>query len=423
LLDVNTTVLRNTSFRLLWTSSAVSGLGSWLLVVALPFYVFQLTGSPTATGLALALEALPALLIGPWAGALLDRWNIARAMWLADLASAGAVALILPADSAAHLWLIYLAILTENLASTVFRPAARALTPTVLGTGPELAAANTLNALASSVLRLAAPPLGALLLAGPGITSVLLIDIVSYLTSAGLIARVSRHIPAPKAPEEDRNTFADLRAGLRQVMRTSVLRGPLAGNGVFLTANAALTVLLVPFVIRHLNSPGYTVGYLISGLGAGFIVGSAASRYVLARFTIRHVLSATQLANGVAYFALFNSPNLPIAITAAVLLGLPGSILLISVETHIQRTAPPDMLGRIGALFFAMDSLAAVIGALGAPALVAALGLTTALNTVSAFALLAVPVTWGSLPRSAPQHRAPRTTRPTSPAATQEHDR
>jgi predicted MFS family arabinose efflux permease len=234
---------------------------------------------------------------------------------------------------------------------------------------------------------------------------------------------VSRHIPAPKAPEEDRNTFADLRAGLRQVMRTSVLRGPLAGNGVFLTANAALTVLLVPFVIRHLNSPGYTVGYLISGLGAGFIVGSAASRYVLARFTIRHVLSATQLANGVAYFALFNSPNLPIAITAAVLLGLPGSILLISVETHIQRTAPPDMLGRIGALFFAMDSLAAVIGALGAPALVAALGLTTALNTISAFALLAVPVTWSSLPRSAPQHRAPRTTRPTSPAATQEHDR
>jgi MFS family permease len=198
LLDVNTTLLRNTSFRLLWTSSAVSGLGSWLLVVALPFYVFQLTGSPTATGLALALEALPALLIGPWAGALLDRWNIARAMWLADLASAGAVALILPADSAAHLWLIYLAILTENLASTVFRPAARALTPTVLGTGPELAAANTLNALASSVLRLAAPPLGALLLAGPGITSVLLIDIVSYLRLSHRARGL--HVSSDRAP-------------------------------------------------------------------------------------------------------------------------------------------------------------------------------------------------------------------------------
>jgi MFS family permease len=397
-------------------------LGSWLLVVALPFYVFQLTGSPTATGLALAMEALPALLIGPWAGALLDRWNIARAMWLADLTSAGAVALILLADSAAHLWVIYLAILGENLATTVFRPATRALTPAVLGTGPELAAANTLNALAGSVLRLAAPPLGALLLAGPGITSVLLIDIASYLTSAGLIARVSRHIPAPRAPEEDRDTLADLRAGLRHVTRTSLLRGPLAGNGVFLTANAALTVLLVPFVIGHLKTPGYTVGYLISGLGVGFIMGSAASRHVLARFTIRHVLSATQLTNGVAYFTLFNSPSLPIAITAAALIGLPGSILLISVETHIQRTAPPDMLGRIGALFFAMDSLAAVIGALGAPALVAALGLTTALNTISAFALLAVPVTWGSLPRSASKLRAPQTTRPTSPAATHEHD-
>jgi len=44
-----------------------------LLVVAIPFHVFALTGSTVATGLTLALEALPALAIGPWAGVLLDR--------------------------------------------------------------------------------------------------------------------------------------------------------------------------------------------------------------------------------------------------------------------------------------------------------------------------------------------------------------
>ncbi|GAB3014799.1 MFS transporter [Streptomyces pseudoechinosporeus] len=403
----STSVLRHSSFRLLWASSTVSGLGSWLLVVALPFHVFQLTGSPAATGLTLALEALPALLVGPWIGTLLDRWNLTRAMWLADLASAGAVALILLADSAADVWLIYVAVLGENLATTVFRPAARALTPAVLGTGPELVAANALNALTGSALRLAVPPLGALLLAGPGITSVLLVDIASYLISAVLIAGVGRRVPAPRAPEGERNTLVELRAGLTHVVRAPSLRGPLAANGVFLTANAALTVLLVPFVTGHLNAPGYTVGYLISGLGAGFVVGSAVSRRVIARFGTRHILGATQLANGAAYFALFNAPNLPTAIAAAALIGLPGSILLISVETHIQRTAPPAMLGRISALFFAVDSLAAVVGALCAPALVTALGLTPALNTISALALVAVPVLASKKSRQAFSGRVP----------------
>jgi MFS family permease len=74
--------LRNRDFRHLWISGGISGIGSWLLIVAIPFYVFDLTGSTVATGLALALEALPALLIGPWAGVLLDRCNLTRAMWI-----------------------------------------------------------------------------------------------------------------------------------------------------------------------------------------------------------------------------------------------------------------------------------------------------------------------------------------------------
>ncbi|MGW1029336.1 MFS transporter [Streptomyces sp. NPDC002577] len=417
---MDSSALKNGNFRLLWTSSTISGLGSWLLVVALPFYVFQLTGSPAATGLTLALEAAPSLLIGPWAGALLDRRRPAHAMWLADLASAAAVALILLADRPGRVWLLYLAVLGMNLATTVFRPAARALTPAVLGTGPDLATANAFTALSGSVLRLVAPPLGAVLLAGPGITWVVLIDITSYLMSAALIARVGRSIPAPPPVTCERSSLADLRVGLAHVARTPLLRGPLAGNGVFLTANAALTALLVPFVTNHLHAPGYSVGYLISGLGAGFVFGSAAARRLLDRFAIRRLLAGTQLANGVAYFALFNSPDLAVAVVSAMVIGLPGSILLISVETHIQRTAPPSMLGRIGALFFAMDSLATVIGALSAPALVALLGLSPALNSISALALLAAPVTWITLPPSVPKLRIARALRSTSSTATRE---
>ena len=384
--------LRNRDFRLLWTSGAISGIGSWLLVVAIPFHVFELTGSTVATGLTLALEALPALVIGPWAGVLLDRWNLSRAMWLADLASAGAVALILFADRADRVWLVYVAVLAESVATTVFRPAARALLPSVVGTGDDLAAANALNAFSGSVIRLTAPPLGALLLAGPGIEFVLAVDIASYLLSAAIIAAIRRQ-PSVRSAEPQRPL-----EGFRHAGRSKVLRGLLIGNGVFLTANAGLTALLVPLVVDRLDAPGYAVGYLISGLGIGFLSGAAISAKALTWLPIRDLLVVTQLATAAAFFALVNAPTVPWAIAAAVLIGAPGSVLLITAETTIQRVSPPEMLGRIGALFFAMDSVSVITGALAAAALTTFLDLSLTLNLLAAFAVLAAPVTLFAVP-------------------------
>ncbi|WP_432885842.1 MFS transporter [Kribbella sp. CA-245084] len=379
-------------FRRLWFSGAVSGIGSWLLVVAIPFYVFTLTGSAVATGLTLALEALPALLIGPWAGVLLDRWDLARAMWIADLASAAAVGLILFADKD-HVWLIYLAIVLENTATTVFRPAVRALLPAVVGTGPELAKANAINAVTSSAIRLAAPPLGALLLAGPGIKFVLIVDIISYLLSAATIATVrTRRHPATGVPPRPLE-------GLRAVINHRALRGILIGQTVFLTANAGLTALLVPFTVDRLHAPGYVVGYLISGLGAGYLIGAALSTRAARLLGTRELLTLTQFVTALAYFALFNAPNVPIAVAAAILIGLPGSILLITVQTTIQRTAPTAVLASVGALFFAADSLALLIGALAAPAMTHALSLPLTLNLIAALAICAAALTLIVVPR------------------------
>ncbi|WP_433164626.1 MFS transporter [Kribbella sp. CA-247076] len=391
--------MRNRDFRRLWISNAVSGIGSWLLIVAIPFHVFTLTGSAVATGLALALEALPALLIGPWAGVLLDRCDLVRALCIADLVSAAAVALIVFAD-ADRIWPIYLAILIESTATTVFRPAARALLPAVVGTGDELAAANALNAFTGSTSRLAAPPLGALLLAGPGIEFVLAVDIVSYLLSAATISTVHtrRHATAERAGNPSADSAEHPLAGFRYVAGHRTLRGILLGQTVFLTANAGLTALLVPFTVERLHAPGYVLGYLISGLGAGYLIGAALSKKALTWLGIRDVLVVTQLLTAGAYFALFNAPNVPWAIAAAAMVGLPGSILLITAETAIQRTAPAGMLGRVGALFFAADSLALLVGALAAPAVTVLLDLPFTLNALAAFAVLAGALTLVAVP-------------------------
>jgi MFS family permease len=362
-----------------------------LLIVALPVQVFALTGSAAATGLTLALESLPALVIGPWAGAFLDRWNLSRAMWLADLDSAAAVGSILLADRPGRVWIIYAAVLAENIATTVFRPAARALIPAVVGKGEELAAANSLTAFSGSVIRLTAPPLGALLLAGPGIRFVLIADVVSYLLSAALIAKVNR---APAPTEQQRGALH----GFRYLRQSKILRGILAGNGVFLTANAGLTALLVPLTVERLHAPGYAIGYLISGLGAGFLLGAAISTRAQTWLSVRNLLITTQVATAAAFFALVNAPSVGWAVAAAALIGIPGSILLITAETTVQRVTPTGMLARIGALFFAMDSLSVIAGALIAPALIKLAGLPATLNLLAAAALLAAPITLFAVP-------------------------
>ena len=70
--------LRIPDFRLLWAAGLISSLGSWLLVIAIPAYILAATGSLRDTGLTLAAEYLPQLVLGPVAGAVADRWDRRR---------------------------------------------------------------------------------------------------------------------------------------------------------------------------------------------------------------------------------------------------------------------------------------------------------------------------------------------------------
>jgi MFS family permease len=88
--------LRIRDFRLMWAGGLISALGSWLLTLAIPAHIFLVTGSLRATGLTVAAEYLPLLLLGPVAGVFADRWDRRRLMIGTNLFCAGAVAAMLP---------------------------------------------------------------------------------------------------------------------------------------------------------------------------------------------------------------------------------------------------------------------------------------------------------------------------------------
>ena len=88
-------LLSQRNFALLWAGQLVSNLGDWLLWIALPFYVYERTGSALATGAMFIAQTLPPILFGSLAGIFVDRWDRKQTMMIADLARFFVILLLL----------------------------------------------------------------------------------------------------------------------------------------------------------------------------------------------------------------------------------------------------------------------------------------------------------------------------------------
>lgn len=381
--------LRIRDFRLLWIGRTVSLLGSWLLVIAIPAHVHALTGSLLATGLTMVAEYLPPLLLGPVAGVLTDRWDRRRVMITADLFRAVAVTLMLFATAGHSLWLVHAALIAESAGAVLFRPAAQAHVPVVVGTGSGLSSANSLNAFADGTVRLVAPPLGAAIMTFAGFPALIWIDVASYLVSAAAIALTARR---PRTAAGRRSV--DLAGGWKVVRDLPIARALLPLTAVFLAANASLSALLVPFGIQRLGG-GEQIGLVVSALGVGFLLGAVLIRRLVDRMRPRHLLAASQFATAVAFFVLFGSTSLAVALPAAVAIGVFGSMTLVTPQTALQRAVPNEALGRISAVFLTTEALATLVGAVAGPLIAHTLSLSAAV--VVACAVTAVGALAGLL--------------------------
>jgi MFS family permease len=401
--------LRIRDFRLLWGGSLVSWFGSWLLVLAIPAHVLMVTGSLRDTGLTLAAEYLPSLVIGPVAGVFADRWDRRRLMITANLFCATAVGSMLLGTAPGRYWVLYAALVAENIGAVLYAPAVRARTPAIVGTGPLLSSANALNSASSGTVRLIGGPLGGILLTIYGIKWLICADALSYLLSAAATFMTS---PTP-GQQGYRNAAIssvarDLIEGTRALRAEPLVRAILPVTVIFLAANASLSAILIPFGVQRLGG-NEDAGFLLSCLGVGFLIGAPVIRFLLDRAQPRNLLTATLAATAAGYYVLFTSSSLATALPAAAAVGMTGSMALIVPQTITQRVIPNAALGRVSAVFLTSEAAATVTGAVAGPFLaqtvhLAAAAIVASLLTLSAAALayLTVPGTPAVIPASTP---------------------
>jgi len=155
-----THLLSHRTFARFWLAGLLFVLATWSLHIAMLVSVFELTGSPFATGLIPVFASLPGIVIGPVAGVFVDRWDRKRVMTGSALALVALLAVTVPFASRIDVTALYAIILVQALVMTFFAPAENALLPTLVR-DDDLATANSLNALNDNLGRIIGPAVGA----------------------------------------------------------------------------------------------------------------------------------------------------------------------------------------------------------------------------------------------------------------------
>jgi MFS family permease len=393
-------VLRVRDYRLVLTGQLLSSIGNWLLLVAAPYFVYHLTGSTIATGLSLMAQTAPAVLLGPIAGVFADRWDRRHTMIATDVLRAATVLMMLAVHTRSAVWIIYAALTVEAVFSQFFEPSRRAVVPSLVGRGPELAAANSLSQLVGGVIRLVGGPLGGVLYVFFGFRSVVAIDAGSYVVSAVLIVliRFRQPMPEPSPPAAGgpmRHFREELRAGIGQVTDTPGLRILFGVALLFFTGNAMLTALLVPYLSAVLHAGAQSLGILFGALGLGFILGSPLSRVVAGRISSRATITGALAMLAAVFVVCFNVPHLGWDIGLFTLIGPPAVCFLVTADTSITRKTPDRLQGRVGSAYLALQGTATLLGMIVGSVLGQRIGIVTTMDLAAG--LIAASATAGLL--------------------------
>lgn len=392
----NTGVPSSPAFRrfalsriLVWTGAATS-------LVALPVLVYELTGSATATAALAALEATPYLAFGLVAGAWGDRFARTRTLVVAGLASAALLASVPITASIATLHVAHVLVVALSVGILgVFADAAAFGSITTLVDRDGLAEAQGLLTTLGTLVGVAGPAAGGLLLGSVGAVHVLWVEVAAYVVGAALL----RGLPlgGGRRPAGS-SLLGSIREGLSFVLREPLVRGlTLCGIGVSLAGGGVIGLQLV-LAVDELDVPldGPQLGLLLTAGACGSAAAGLLAPAVRRRWPAGLVATVGYLAGFVAVGALALSPGWPVA---AVLLGtwnLVATTVIVNGIVARQTLAPDALQSRVNATARMIAWGGQPVGALVAAALVSVVDVRTTVLLVSSALLASAVAAWAT---------------------------
>jgi MFS family permease len=352
-----------------------SAVGTGAGYVALLLVAYDRLASPWAISLVLLADLVPAIVLGPLLGSLVDRVDRLRCAIAADLLCAAAIAAIAIGGGFAPLLALAL---VAGVGNALFRPASVALMPAVV---PEehLPAANGLyRALRDSGVMLG-PAIAAIALLFTGPTALLLLNAATFAVSAALFSLLQRDRPATTALPAEAGApagslLAETRAGLRTIAGLPAVPALLAACSAAALFGGLMNVaeLILARDTLHGGAAGY--GLLVAAFGCGQVSGAIIGARDADDATMRRrlIVALGLVGTGLALSGL--AGQLAVAATTFLVTGLGTGLLLVSSGILLQRLVPPALHGRAFGTVGALEALALAIAFSGSGLLVAVVG-------------------------------------------------
>jgi len=354
----------NRAFRQLWLGQVVSQMGDWFNTIALYTMILNLTGSGRDVGLLLVARFLPSFVFGPLSGVLADRFSRRSIMIVSDLLRAVVVLGFLLVRRADQLWIIYVLTVLQLGFSTFFEPAKTAVIPSIVS-DRELVAANAISSVTWSVMLTLGAAVGGLITGLMGTEVAFVLDSLTYLLSAALIASVR----FPKRPEREKGKltvgsalgFTQTIDGARYVKHRPRVLALLLVKPAWGLGGGILTLLAVfgERIFPVGTSAATGIGVLFAARGIGTAVGPIVARRVAGEGKKRmlNAIGISFLIGGLGYIAFGSTPSFIVALIVLGLAHTGGSILWVFSTVLLQRDVEDGFRGRVFAAELALLTL------------------------------------------------------------------
>ena len=381
-------------FGIIWSGQLISTLSSAIVGYAVIFWLSMETKSAEVLAWATIASLLPQMVIGPFTGVFVDRWDRRRTMIMADIfiAACTFIMALMFIRGDVRISFVYLLLVMRSMGSAFHIPAMQASIP-LLAPESELMRISGINQVIQSVSVIAGPALAALLITVMNMTWVLMIDVTGALIAVVTLLLV--HIPNPPRKDDapKPNVLRELKAGLRQIyIRPGLLWLfiIIVLAHFFIMPVAALFPLMT---INHFNGGTYQMSIVEVCWGIGMLAGGALLGVRKLKIPEIIIINITFLVLGLTFLFSGILPETGFWFFAGLTLigGITMAVYSAAFMVVIQTNVDMAVMGRVFSLYGSLTLLPSIFGLLQTGFIADAIGVPNAfIISGSAITLLAI---------------------------------
>jgi MFS family permease len=346
-----TRALAHRNYRLFFGGQSVSLVGTWITRIATSWLVYRLTGSELLLGITGFAGQIPMLVLAPFAGVLVDRWNRHRMLVVTQILSALqslALAVLALTGTITVAEVIVLQIV-QGIINAFDTPARQVFVVEMVDDRADLPNAIALNSSMFNASRIVGPAIGGAIIAAVGEGWCFMIDAISYV--AVIISLLAMRLPARTVLRARARMLDEMRSGVQYAFGFAPVRELLLNVALIGTMGMPYAVLMPVFASKILHGGPHTLGILMTASGLGALLGTL---YLAARHTVvglgKVIVAATMMLSlGLMAFSFSNT--LWLSLLVLPLVGAGMMLQASSANTILQTLVDEDLRGRVMAFY------------------------------------------------------------------------